>query len=86
MGNYSKVLLYNSTFLNNSETAFAAAFDTNVSIVNSRFEMNSSPESGGAIYLNNSSHLEVLNTSFNNNSAIKGGAISLEMLLKYQFV
>ena len=70
------VLNYCMVF-NNAQTAFVLYNHTNISINNSIFWKNSGLEVGGALYVFEYCHLNVLNTEFRQNSAALGGAISI---------
>ena len=65
----------NCTFLNNLNTAVVVTANTTISIINSIFESNSSPDFGGAQLVGPFSVMNVSNTTFLKNSASAGGAV-----------
>ena len=71
----SAATVNNCTFFNNSNTAVILTDNTQASIINCTFQSNSCPFYGGAILVNNSCGLRVLESTFLNNSAAFGGAI-----------
>ena len=75
---HSTARLNNCTFVHNSKTAFAAFNHTNVTFTNCRFENNSSPSYGGAIYLSHACVSNISQTTFVQNSASQGGAVSAD--------
>ena len=75
---YSTASLNNCTLIHNSKTAFAAFNHVIVTIAKCRFQNNSSPSSGGAIHLLHFSVSNISHTTFVQNFASQGGAVSAE--------
>ena len=75
---HSTTSLNNCTLIHNSKTAFAAFNHVTVTIAKCRFQNNSTPSSGGAIHLLHFSVANISHTTFVQNSASQGGAVSAE--------
>ena len=75
---FSKATLNNCTFVDNSKTALTTFNHTNVTIEKCWFQNNSSPYNGGAIYFLNACVSNISNTTFIQNSARQGSAVSVE--------
>jgi len=75
----------NSTFVNNNATSSGTVYSAfpNFAVSNSTFENNTAGKDGGALYIegktrystSNNAITSITNTTFNNNSAVNGGAI-----------
>ena len=70
----SAATVNNCTFFNNSNTAVVVFHNTTISMTNSTFESNSSPDVGGAVLVEKHSKVQVSNTTFLRNSAQAGGS------------
>ena len=75
---HSTANLNNSTLIHNSKSALVAFNHTNVTITNCKFQNNSTPFNGGAIHLLHFSVSNISHTTFVQNSASQGGAVSGE--------
>lgn len=80
--NSSSISINNCIFTNNISTdansAKGAAIMneySRVKVTNSLFSANESKNQGGALYNGDNASFEVINTKFNNNKSVKGGAI-----------
>ena len=68
--------LNNCIVYNNSNTAFTLSNKTNISIENCVFQSNSSPDSGGVLFMYENCILNVSNTIFLHNSAVNEGTVT----------
>ena len=75
---FSTATVNNCTFVNNSNNTVVLTESTEASVISCTFQSNSCPFYGGAILVNNSCELRVLQSIFLNNSAAFGGAISVD--------
>ena len=78
----SAAIVNNCTFCNNSNTAVILTESTVATIINCTFQDNSCPFFAGALSVNISCELNIVDSTFLNNSAAFGGAISVVMYSK----
>ena len=80
-GNFTTIIMVNSSIINNTGSATYLKYGKTFEIKNCTFLNNSSPENGGAIRCL-ASIVKIVNTSFSQNDAVIGGALSINSMSK----